>query len=85
MQLRNLDLERSGPIYLTATDLSVLGSLPSLTTLWLEKPDDLDQHAWDERVAQLQAACTAQGHTPPAVKLCGTFRSGVPALFLEAD
>ena len=68
VQLRHLDL---GMIYLrvrlTAADVSVLGALPSFITLRLEKPNDLDQHAWDERVAQLRAAFIAQGRAPPAV------------------
>ena len=61
-QLRHLDF---GEQQLSAADVAVLSALPLLATLRLKRPTDVDEDQWDERLAQLRAACVAQGRAPP--------------------
>ena len=55
----------SKALQLTAADVAVLSALPELTTLRIDKPRRVDQEAWEERLAQLRAACIAQGRAAP--------------------
>ena len=65
-QLRKLEFDESnGGIELAPADVAVLSSLPALKALRLAKPEAVDGHVWGERLAQLRAACAAQGREAP--------------------
>ena len=52
-------------IMLSDSDLMILSSLPVLEILVLEKPPELSQREWDDRVALLMRQYTALGHAQP--------------------
>jgi hypothetical protein len=73
-QLRHLDISKSfsrGLFVLTAADVAVLSALPALTMLHLWELDELDEHGWDDYLAQLQAAFLAQGRARLVVSVGG--------------
>lgn len=76
-QLRHLEvselLDRSGftesAVYLTAADIAVLTSLPSLESLTLDKPDRMGQRGWNGRLGLLRTVISAKSRAPPAGSL----------------
>ena len=68
-QLYALDFgDKNRGIDLTPADVAVLSSLPALKGLRLAKPEAVDEHVWGERLAQLRAACAAQGREAPSLE-----------------
>ena len=79
-QLRQLKLDRWVGDDLQAADVALLSRLPALAALtvnrrFIERLEGnfclisigVAKDVWNERVAQLQAACVAQGRAPPAI------------------
>lgn len=52
---------------LSAADAGVLSALPALSSLHVQTPGHMRQHAWNSFVAQLKGAFLAQGYTPPVI------------------